>query len=330
MKKSGNEKLDALIKKGKTALRKKEFAKAVKYLKQARQIAPLRSDVKRMLVRALDGQAWGDVEPEPVQNDEDVPSFPEKQVEPSSNISKKETISSVHEKISQPRRGFGWKIGCLLFLFCAVCLLAVIFFFVFSDSIQKFIQQIGEEEKKVQITEADREAAELYKKAELLQDQRRYSEAIEVMEEAIELNPTNVKQFEDKLAQLYYLQAEVYYKKDEYLKAIAGYKKAVELNPESDEYYYGLGWAYYIQGRKNQNRRQRYQSYYTNAHEAFMKVLSRDSDNIRVKQALARVYIARNETAKAAEMYRQIIRDAPESRESERARRSLKSMGLRE
>ena len=71
-------------------------------------------------------------------------------------------------------------------------------------------------------------------------------------------------------------------------------------------------------------------TYYEKAMDSFKKILEKNSENLQAKNALAQVYAARNEVDKAAEMYRQIIRQDPESNEAERARRSLKSMGLKQ
>jgi len=230
----------------------------------------------------------------------------------------------------QPPQSSGVRIGLWLLIFSVLCLTSVAFFFFFAGAIQNFVSNLARPREETQISPADREAAALYKEAELLQDQRRYSEAIDAIKKAIEKNPTNVKRFESKMAELYFNEAEVYYKKDEYTKAVASYEQAVQHNPDSTEYHYGLGWANYILGRRNQNRKQRAMTYYEKAMDSFKKILEKNSENLQAKNALAQVYAARNEVDKAAEMYRQIIRQDPESNEAERARRSLKSMGLKQ
>ena len=297
--------VDKLVESGISAMAEGESEAAAMRFRKALRLAPFRQDIKQLLAEALDKRPL-EGKPQP----------------PKTRKKKKSTPAP-------PRKKGGIKIGLWLLIFSALCLSSLAFFFFFSSTIQQFIGNLATARNEAKISPSDREAATLYKTAELLQDQRRYAEAIQALQKALENNPTDEKQFEIKLAELFFEQGEDFYKKDEYLKAIESYKKAVEYNPDSEEYYYGLGWAYYIQGRKNQNRRKPYHTYFDNALDAFLKVLERETDNLRAKNAMARVYIARNETPRAAEMYRQIIRDSPDSREAEKAKRALKSMGFR-
>lgn len=298
------ESIDLLIQKGIGFLEREDYDQAIQNIRTALKLAPFRQDIKELLAQALDRRP--------------MVTRKIKSVDGESAISPK------------PDRKPGINIGLWLFFFTFLTLTSVAFFFFFSSSIQTFISNIARPREEKHISPADREAAALYKSAGLLQDQRRFSEAIEEIKKALEKKPTDQKRFETKLAELLYLQGEAYDKNDDYSKAIESYEKAIQYNPEYIEAYYGLAWSCYLQGRKNQNRRLKYQSYYDKALSALQKILELQPNHIRAEDTLARVYIARNETTKAAEMYRRIIKQEPESSEADRARRALKSMGFRE
>jgi len=296
--------LDMLAKKGLSALESEDYERAITYFRRALKQAPFRQDIKELLALALDRRPLHKA---------------------TADLSQSHKEASVPK--SPPARRI--KIGVWLLIFSALCLTSLAFFFFFSNAIQTFLSNVARSKQEETLSPAEREAAALYKTAELLQDQRRYSEAIDAIKKALEKNPSNQKQFQDKLAELYYDKAEFLYKRDEYSKAIENYEKAVQHNPDSPEYYYGLGWAYYIQGRRNQNRHKHYRTYFDRALKAFEEVLKREPANLRAKNAIARVYIARNEPTKAAQMYREIIRQDTEGTEAERARRALRSMGFK-
>jgi len=301
--------LEALVQKGIKALESENYNLAIKYIRQALKYAPFRQDLKDLLAQALEQKPLVAKPIPPLEEEEEETAEPP----------------------PKPRQKKGGvRIGVWLFFFCVVRLCSVAFFFFFSDAIQTFVSNIARPKEETHITPEDREAAALYKSAELLQDQRRFSEAILAIQKALEKKPSNTKQFKLKLAELYYEQGEEFDKKDDFKKAIESFEKALVYNPDSIDYLYGLAWASYLQGRKNQNRRLSYQAYFEKALKVLRKIIDTDPDNIRAKNTLARVYIARNETTKAAQMYRQIIRQAPDSAEADRARRALKSMGFRE
>jgi tetratricopeptide (TPR) repeat protein len=298
------ESIDLLVQKGIRFLEQEDYDQAIQNIRTALKLAPFRQDIKELLAQALDRRPAVTRKIQPVDGEKEIPP--------------------------KPARKPGINIGLWLFLFSILTLSSVAFFFFFSSSIQILISNIARPNEEKHISPSDREAAALYKGAELLQDQRRFSEAIEEIKKALEKKPTDQKRFEMKLAELFFQQGEAYDKKDDYSKAIDSYEKSIQYNPESVDAYYGLAWASYLQGRKNQNRRLKYQTYYEKAVSALQKILELDPNHIRAKDTLARVYIARNETPKAAEMYRQIIKQGPESSEADRARRALKSMGFRE
>lgn len=315
--------VDAVAQEGLDALKAGRYDVAIAQFKKALQMAPFRQDIKQMLANALDRK--------PFSKEPEAPPHQEMACEEAPEMDEIAPADQGEPITRQPAEtGSGVRIGLWLLIFSVLCLTSVAFFFFFSSAIQNFVSNLARPREETQISPADREAAALYKEAELLQDQRRYSEAIDAIKKAIEKNPTNNKQFENKLAELYFNEAEVYYKKDEYTKAVTSYELAVQHNPDSTEYHYGLGWANYILGRRNQNKKPRAMSYYEKAMGSFKKVLEKNPDNLQVKNALAQVYAARNEVDKAAEMYRQIISQDPESKEAERARRSLQSMGLKQ
>lgn len=314
--------VDAAAQEGIDALKAGRYDLAIAHFKKAMQIAPFRQDIKQMLADALDRK--------PASKEPETSKQPEIAVDDIPEIDEIQPAEQDEMITRQPPQSSGVRIGLWLLIFSVLCLTSVAFFFFFAGAIQNFVSNLARPREETQISPADREAAALYKEAELLQDQRRYSEAIDAIKKAIEKNPTNVKRFESKMAELYFNEAEVYYKKDEYTKAVASYEQAVQHNPDSTEYHYGLGLANYILGRRNQNRKQRAMTYYEKAMDSFKKILEKNSENLQAKNALAQVYAARNEVDKAAEMYRQIIRQDPESNEAERARRSLKSMGLKQ
>ncbi|MBN1902666.1 tetratricopeptide repeat protein [Candidatus Sumerlaeota bacterium] len=298
------ESIDLLVQKGIRYLEQEDYDQAIERIREALKLAPFRQDIKELLAQALDRRPEVTRKIKPIDGDKEI--------------------------VPRSARKPGINVGLWLFLFTILTLTSVAFFFFFSSSIQTFISNIARPNEEKHISPTDREAAALYKSAELLQDQRRYSEAIDEIKKALEKKPTDRKRYEMKLATLYYLIGESHDKNDDYIKAIDSYEKAIQNNPEYIDAYYGLGWANYLQGRKNQNRRLKYQSYYDKALVSLQKILELDATHIRARDTLARVYIAMNDTAKAAEMYRQIIRQNPESGEAERARRSLKSMGFRE
>jgi len=323
-----------LVKQGRAALKGGDPDQAAEAFAAALRLAPLRRDIRDLLAVALEHQssegsadasgslireAPEDEAPMDFDEDGDIGG-----VAPSATPQLRKK-----KKHKDPTRTSALTVGPLIFAFAALILISFGFFFFFSSSIQSFIQNLGKSKQEVRITPEDSESAELFRQAQSFQDQRRYTEAIPLIEKAMTLSPTNQKQYEDKLAELYFQKAEALYKKDDYTKAIEAYKKAVELSPDSAEYLKGLGWANYIQGRKNQNRRQRAAPFLEEARSAFQKAIQKDPDNIRLLNDLARVYIAQNSPSKAADLYRQIIQKAPDTRDAEQARRSLQSMGFR-
>jgi tetratricopeptide (TPR) repeat protein len=306
--------LDSLIKDGISALENEDFDGAILIFRKALKDAPFRPDIKELLSKALEAKPLSSIAGA-TENAKDKKSAKKK------------------SKRTKRKNKKGFRPGLWLLIFFALSLFSMACFMFFSSGVQTFIKKFSTPPKEeVKLSEADIEAGELYKTAELLQDQRRFSEAIEAMLEAISKNPTNMKQFEYELAELYYENGEELYKKDQYTKSISSYEKAVKYNNESNDYYYGLGFANFIQGRKNQNRKMRSSTYFKKAITAFTEILKKDEKNTRAMKALARVYIARNtrgDVKKAAEMYRRIVKIAPDSLEADRAEKVLKSMGMR-
>ena len=294
-------------------MKKEDFDRAADCFRKAIRISPLRQDIKDYLAMALDSKPLtaSPAKSEPVK----------KRVKPQ---------RKKKPKLKKPRkRKTNIRIGFWLLIFTGLCLVSLAFFVIFSGAIQSFILNLAEPEQEQKKSSMDREVAALYKTAQMLQEQQRYSEAVDAVNKALEKNPANEQHFKSKLAQIYYLQGENFYKEDEFRKAIESYEKALDNEPDNIDALFGLGWANYIQGRKNKTRHRNYKSYYDNALSALLKILDLDPGNLRAKKDLARVYIARNEITSAAEMYREIIEQAPDSPEAERARRNLRSMGLK-
>jgi len=299
--------VNKLVQKGRDALKEDRFEDAILFFRRAIKLAPFRQDIKESLAEALDRQP--------------LPSSPEEKPP-------KKTPKTPRSR-KKPRKN-GIRFWVWLLIFMALCMSSLAFFFFFSTAIQEFVGNLGKNREQRTLSPSDREAAELYRKAVLLQDQRRFSEAIQALKDAIEKEPSNLKQFEDKLGQLYFEMGEQQYKKDEYLEAVKNYEKAVRYDPSSTDHHYGLGWANYMQGRKNQNRRRSSRPYFEKGRDSFLKILEMEPENTRALNALARIYIAMNDSTRAADMYRRIIRLAPDSREAERASRALKSMQFKQ
>ena len=308
--------VDILLEKAVEALEKEDYNRAIEYIRKAIDLAPFRQDLKDLLAHALDRKPFAPSPPTPRMEGEEEEKTEDREEE--------------RPITRQTPKKAGISIGLWLFVFSVLCIASLAFFFFFSNAIQIFVSNISSPKEEIRLSPTDREAATLFKTAEFLQEQKRFSEAIDTLQKAIDKNPSDKKQYEQKLAELYFNLGEYYEGKNDYPRAITSYEKAVQLNPNSSDYYYGLGWTNYIQGRKYQNRNQRHQPYYDKSLEALKKSLELDPDNLVAKKALARLYIARNETTKAAEMYRQIIRQSPDSSEADQARRALKSMGFKE
>ncbi len=308
--------VDILLEKAVEALEKEDYDRTIEYIRKAIDLAPFRQDLKDLLAHTLERKPFTPQPRPKIERDGE-----EEKAEPG------EGERSV--KRPAPKKG-GISIGLWLLLFSVLCVSSLAFFFFFSNAIQVFVSNISQPREEIRLSPADREAAEFFKSADLLQEQKRFSEAIDTLQKAMEKNPTDKKQYEQKLGELHFNLGEYYEGKNDYPRAIASYEKAVQLNPNSSEYYYGLGWTNYIQGRKNQSRQQKYQAYFDKSLEALKKSLELDPDNLVAKKALARLYIARNETTLAADMYRQIIRQSPDSSEADQAQRALKSMGFKE
>ena len=308
--------VDILLEKAVDALEKEDYDRTIEYIRKAIELSPFRQDLKALLAHALERKPFTPPPPPPrIEGKEEEKSEAQEEERPIARLTPK-------------KRGI--PIGLWLLIFSVLCISSLAFFFFFSNAIQTFVNNLSKPREEIRLSPADREAATLFKTAESLEEQKRFSEAIDTLQKAIDKKPSDKKQYEQKLGELYFELGENYEGKNDYPHAIASYEKAVQLNPNSSEYYYGLGWTNYIQGRKYQNRQQRYQSYFDKSLDALKKSLELNPDNLLARKALARLYIARNETTRAAEMYRQIIRQAPDTSEAEQAQRALKSMGFKE
>ena len=142
-------------------------------------------------------------------------------------------------------------------------------------------------------------------RAILMAETKRFSEAKNIYDQLLQLNP------DPQISMQAYLgKAGVLYSIAEYKEAIEVYKEALQKAPETipqeinDKLHYGLAWAYLKEGE------------FKSAIDEFKKVVSRTGDKIIKVAALCRIgdtYQDSGDYEKAIEAYDRILKDYPDS-----------------
>ncbi len=310
-----------LIERGKDALRDEEFTEAVDYFRRALRLAPMRTDIRELLALALDHQVLPEASDE-VEEDEYEEDFElEEEEEPPPSRAPKRRRRQPH----RPRRRL---LTCLVLLILLILIgLGGVGVYVMYEEPLMALAKTHLPAWIFPTPEEEKQALALLEDAQPYILEREYDRAIDILEEALALNPPeSSRRIKQQLASIYNAQGDDLFDEEKYLQAARSYDKAIEYDPENPEYPYDAGWAYYRHGLLLQRQKKSADTYLSRAQDAFEQALELDPDYLSAYEGLARVYIRRNRPGEAATIYRKIIDLAPESSEAQHAERQLKNM----
>jgi tetratricopeptide (TPR) repeat protein len=175
------------------------------------------------------------------------------------------------------------------------------------------------------------EVVQMLARAQIYQEDGRYQEAIETLDEVLRRQPADPGHIRASQAEIYYKQGIVLFEKRDYSPAIGLLAKAAQLVKDKKEYQYELGWALHLRGRNlaaadaDQAR-----EYEQRACAAFEAALAVDPDHLLALNGLARTLLALGDKEGAAAPLRRIVEIAPKSLEAGAALKELEKLGLLE
>lgn len=339
--------IDELVDHAHDALERGADAEAIPYLRAAVGRAPLRQDLRLLLVEALEGgsddvagpqpvprvrrRRLFDDEPEPQEADtgefelEEIQGDAEPETSPA--VTYRRRGSSVAGRrdgryTSRARKGPG---SPLLITFIAgvtmsAAAAALIWFYLSPGADRREI-----EEQQDSAAFAEQQDRMLIEMAGQYEDQGQFAMAMEKL-----LLLTEGPGKEKLLAEAYSRQGDYFTRNQRYNQARAVYEKAIEHAPQNSRYAFDLGWTYYMLGKQQQMRdREAARDHFALAKQHFEFALGLDPSNMRTLDGLARIEIARGNAPAAGEYYRKIIALDSNSSEANTARRKLTEMGLK-
>jgi len=340
--------IPTLVSRSHKALAEEDPRSAVIYMRTAVRRAPLRQDLRLLLYQAieqavgsgddetarealgvLDAGAGGPDETSPENaelwnnavvaseegEDEEVPlALPTSLPGPPPRAMR---AGSSRHRTSPGSRNLGVIVGGIV-LAVAVVALGVSFLTGPSESPEKV------EAEQAKAMTADQDAA-------LVQMAREY-EAQDLFDEAIE-KLILLSENEEKhalLAEAYARRGDRFTRAGRYNSAEQSYQAALGYRPEDAGLAYDLGVTYYTLGRQRQvSDREAASGYFAKADRQLEEASGLDPKDLKILDARARVEIARGNPRAAADYLRRVVELDPESKNAEKAIRTMKQMGFK-
>jgi len=318
---------DQLVQQALEALKAEDYPRAKALLKKAASVAPLRSDIRELMVYAIE-RHQPENNFEPASPPEPEPPRP-RRTAPSRPIPTRRQAAPKSSWIL-------WLVGVLILLGVLAGLAVAGYFLLIRPP-----DTVGDEEETIASREdsgtparengtvppAVRENRErLYQLAHRYAQEENYRQAIETMEALIEKDPPEADAYRQELAKWYFAVAMTQYDLREYAAATEDFQHATKLHGTSTEYHFWLGQTYYLKGR-NESGSQKKQALNA-ARESLEEAIRIDPENLKAYDILAKTQIALGSKIQGVECFQEIIRRAPpESFEARRARENLRNMG---
>ncbi len=298
---------DTLVEKAMECLERKDFSRAKGYLKKACVQSPLRTDLREMLVFAID------------QDNLESPSGKKIATAFSPNRKKKRSLRLVFATAST--------------MICLLSLAALVYFGLQDQSVlNNSLPEIPELQSENLVTEQDladplqKEQEQMLEKVQDFADQGKNEEALNLIDQLIEMQPANISELFLLQGQYHYAIAKEAYRADKRKLASKHFAQAIESDPENAEYHFWQGFLAYHES-SSQSGTKKTASLYT-AEKALKKAISLDPELLKALACLAQTRIRQGKSVQGAQYYRKIINIDPASREADRARKQLKSMGM--
>ncbi|MBN1866308.1 tetratricopeptide repeat protein [Candidatus Sumerlaeota bacterium] len=297
---------DQLVQRAHDLMRQGDFARARDYLKRAVALAPLRSDIREMLVYALEQEsAQADHKP------------------------KRERATPL--SIAPARRARSSRLlASSAILVVALALIAggVAASLAYLRGRPLSLPVLAPSEPKptpAPTPDAESERLDrLIDEAESLAGQAKYEEAIRLMREALQSAPGDPAAIESRLVQMQIDLGKQHYEARRFDEALGALREAVATDPANPECHYWLGQSYYFKGLRESGKRRKED---LQAAERSLKEAGRlDPTMLKAHAALAETCIKLGNPIEGAAYYKRIIEIDPASPEADRARRQLQTM----
>lgn len=254
-----------------------------------------------------------------------VRSEPAKQLEPEqeeTKIQPQQKTTARAKKVTQHKVRNNTKTLMILFLFGFLSFACIAGFLFFGEGIRSALIQIFKMEPP--IDPKQKEANQKLFEANSFANQQLYTKAIEMLEEALKIQPPDISAINQRLGELYATYGNNLYNDSKFNEAIEYFEKALKITPKNSEYLTIIAHSYYSIARNDKSNSK---SLYSKSIKYYNDASSAAPDNLKIYRDLARTYIAANQQIEAMKIYQKIIDIAPEDDEiAISARKKLESM----
>lgn len=335
----------SLIEGAEEALEQGEHEQAIRYLRTAVRKAPLRTDLREMLITAIESASESrrlrsESAPKPLPRPSREPLFeedwPRREADSMAGIEQID-LDEEEQGEARPRTstrrirssyGDRHRRGPVSATVLALSVAAFMITGVGAAVVWMIYEPGGGKEKALL---RDRMQVRAQLDSVLLEKSRNYErqnqfamalDQLEQMSEAPEKNRL--------IAEFHGRHGDSATRHKRYNEAREAYQSALERDPLNARYAFDLGATLYMLGRLQQEHdRAAALAKLTEAERFLKQALKIDPANPRVLYKLADVEIARSNTPAAADYLRRLNRDFPDSKEGRAALRDLESMGLK-
>ena len=348
--------VDSLVQQATDLARRGHFDEARDALRKAASMAPLRSDIREMLLDINDYANASGAPSVPVPPRSSAPSVrlpssntpPPRSAAPASPFARMATDGSAPQQPARPSSKRGSKRGSGLgefyaphrsgssswiFLWIGVAVLLValavgagVFFKNFPVPGSK--PQSAPAKTPVPKDPAESQRLELTTEVDKLMSEGKYEDALKTLDQLMATNPPKPEAYNDLRFKARFELGKAKWQRKEYKSALGDFEEAVQLNPKDSDALFYAGYMHYQVGQA-QNKKES-KSSYLDAEKFLNRAIAENPQNFKAYDSLARTYSKEGKTVEASEKYKKIIELAPpNSPESQNAQRQLKSMGVR-
>ncbi len=292
--------LEQYIQEGVDYLNSEQYAESFDAFSRAMSLAPLREDIKMLLHKSLEGK----IAQEGIKGEMEL------------------------QIVENNFKGL-FSLKKFKFVFVIVIILAIIWGVLYSGYYiyHRYYASVTVSDASVSNAEDTKKADDLYSQALNMINIKNYDKAIELLEEASSINPTNMK-YQRKIASVAAQKGYQLYNKNDFLGAIELFKRAVEYDPNNPEYYRNLGWSYLEIGTRKKNRGEYYEDFFKKAEEAHKQAINIDPDFAGAYYGLGYVYVRQNKINEAITNFKKAITTQSDSEWAEKSKKALKSLGV--
>ena len=315
-----------------------DYDAARQLLKEAASLAPLRGDIRELLVEAIEKSAAA-----PPRRKKAVPGSaivkgstrPSRKARPEPDAPEKRTggarVALSQGAFGSRRRRSPWMLIrtlIALVLFTALIALGAYIWRVAGSRTSRGGLPLISQPEPTPTPDpmlAEREA--MARKAEAQADAHNYDAAIKEMKKLLGTNPPDPAPYQEKMAHYHFMVGRANYKQGRVDKAIEHLERAVEFDIHNPEHFLWLGMSHYKRGRIRKGSLAIKDL--SAARQMFDRVIELNPDELEGYKYLAQTLIAQGKPVDGANAYRQIVARAPDSPEAEHAKKQLKMMGMR-